>query len=496
MHALIGKASAPQSAGSLHQKGAAKKLMNFSIPVNNWLRSTQTFSVAWTTSGMPASAQLRGAKSMDVPGLGRREYKMTYYTPLEGKATSVVTFTNEATGEYLSFDVVMECAAPGVMDVIDLETIVRSTASHTLVIENPLAAARTPITWAAPVCDHPAVRVVKLGDMTGMPEGRWQVEYRPLVPTLSPAARAALALQPPSSAGGSRAASRAGTKEDKAAAAPAAHLNPAANTSARVVLHSDQLGDYIYDLNLKAAAAGLEPALRFTCALGMRQTQVFRFKHFDKAAATFKASVTRPDVFTMPPVVTVAPAAPPADAWDGVDAVIEVAFEGTAIGNVNAELTLASDTSGVYVVPLIADCQPPRPAGPFTLAPGGSTSVEFRNVFNEEREFIVSTDNPSVFAVTPAGTVKLARKAATNLVVRYMPPATAAASDVAGKVVVACPANPDLPPWVFYLRGASDASAPPANAKGATGAAAGARAPSASRTAAAAGAGTPAVKKK
>ena len=101
------------------------------------------------------------------------------------------------------------------------------------------------------------------------------------------------------------------------------------------------------------------------------------------------------------------------------------------------------------------DCSPPRPAGPFSIAPGASVAIDFRNVFAEDYDFLVATDTPAVFAATPAGSLRLAKKSSTTISVRFAPPpGSDPASYVAsGKLIVACPGLPGTPPWVYYLRG-------------------------------------------
>jgi hypothetical protein len=517
MYALSGKAAAPAPGGNLALKTPAKKLLNFVIPVANWLRTTQRFMVTWEAKAIPQSAQLRGARTLDVPGLGTREYKMTYQATVEGKAATTVTFVSETTGEYVSYDVALEATPAGVAGSLALESVVRQTASATLVLANPLAAAGVPISFAPAVVDHPALRVVRVSEATGQPEVTFRVDYRPLVPT-GPAGSAVAAAAPAATAAAATAADAgaAGGKKDGKVAAPAAGAKAAAGgagkagaaaagapidaaaasaasaSTARVTLHSDQLGDFIYEVALRASVGGAEPALRFAAPLGTKQAVVYRFRHLDARPGTYRCAVTRPDVFALPPSVAVAAPAAGDAAWDGVESSVEVVFEPTAVGEVAAELTLTSEVAGSYTVPLVASCVPPRPAGPYVLAPGGSASIDFRNVFNEDRDFLVSTDNPAVFAPTPAGAVRVPKKGSLALAVRYTPPAGGSAADVGGKLVVACPSLPEVPPWVFYLRGAADPAA--AAAAGAAGPGGKARVPSASGAGGSA-APTPAKKK-
>jgi hypothetical protein len=490
LYALLGKADKPQPAPAVTARAQAKKTLHFVVPVANWMRSTQRFTASWDATKLPAAALLKGARTLDVPGLGTRDYKLSFLASAEGKTSVPLTFTNEATGEFLVVPLELEATAPGVLDQVDLEACVRQTVSQTLSVPNALAAAGTPITWSPwpPVCSSPAVRVVKLGngDMRGAPEGLFRIDYRPFVPA-------------------------AGAAEARPAGAP-----PPPPEVAKLTLHSDQLGDFFYDLRLQALPAGPEPGLSFSAPLGGRQGATFRFRAFDAkpgAAATFKCAVTPATSFSVAPTLSVPGPPAGADAWDGADAAVEVVFEGTSAAGgapTAGTLTVTSDATGsTWTVPLSALCLPPRPAGPFALvrkpaafrsaqracarahpppppratlprspspspllrqANGESKVIDFRNVFNEDVVFSVSTDQPGVFAVDKAGALPLAKKTNAALSVRYTAPPDGSAPR--GKLVVACPSGE--PAWTFYLSGqagpvvdAAAAAAPrPASGKG------------------------------
>lgn len=102
-------------------------------------------------------------------------------------------------------------------------------------------------------------------------------------------------------------------------------------------------------------------------------------------------------------------------------------------------------------------------------------SIDFRNVFAEDHDFLVATDTPAVFIAAPGGSVRLAKKTSTTLTVRFALPAGADPSTyvASGKLIVACPGLPGTPPWVYYLRG-EPPSKTGTSTPGATGAGAGA----------------------
>jgi hypothetical protein len=81
-----------------------------------------------------------------------------------------------------------------------------------------------------------------------------------------------------------------------------------------LTLRSDQLGDYIYTLGLRASPAGPEHPLQLAAPLGSAATATFRFRHFDARPGVYQCTVSRPDLFSVPPTVRVAPPAPAAGA--------------------------------------------------------------------------------------------------------------------------------------------------------------------------------------
>jgi len=470
LYTLQGKATAPANAETISVKTAAKKLMNFVVPITNWMRVTQRFTVAWDTKTIPPSAQVKGARTVDVPGLGTREYKMSFLPALEGKYSVPLTFTNESTGEFVTYTLDFEATAPGTAGNLTLESVVRTPVSTTINIPNPLASANTPITWSTPQIDHPAVRVVKLNDMTGQQEGLFRVDYRPLVPShhhdshaADPHAATTSSVPPtrPSSSKpkpGTATGSKPGTANGTA---PATSTGSADSDVAHITLHSDQLGDFVYNIKLAAKAPGQEPALRFSAPLGGKQSSIFRFRSYDTKnpanGGIYHCTTTRPDLFTVPPSITI-PAPPQgSDPWDGVDGSIEVTYEGVNLEDTHAEMHVVSESGqgGTYIVPLIATCLPPRPSGPFVIPPNGTTTVDFRNIFNDDREFLISTDNPTMFTPTPNGPLQLSKKSSTTITVKYTPPTSHELSTAGpgGKLVITCPSLPDIPSWIYYMKG-------------------------------------------
>jgi hypothetical protein len=403
---LLGKALEPIAAGSLTHETPAKTSYVIPLRVDNWLKGAQRFSVNIEMHAPEPSTFLRGADTLDVPGLVSRDYKLTFYAYKEGTTGASVRFTNVLTGEFLFYDLSVTATAPGVVDTLRLEAPVRQTTRRVIRVENPLPA-ETPITFAPPVCDLPTVQVRQLGEMTGAIEGCFEVMYRPLVST---------EVEKP--------------------------------TETRLTLSTPELGLYHYDLLLSATPVGSERNLSFVAPLGASYTQVFRFKSFCSADTTFECRTGSPEFFEVVKSVS----APAATSWEGVDVAVEVRFEPCALGDVRDTLTVTSPTGGTYVCALRGDCTRPAPQGPIVVNQGGTASVEFKNVFSDPREFAFTTDN-KCFSVQSASARVDARKA-VNIVVKYDAGAAGGAGP-SGKLFIGCPALPDLPPWIVYLKGVS-----------------------------------------
>lgn len=80
--------------------------------------------------------------------------------------------------------------------------------------------------------------------------------------------------------------------------------------------------------------------------------------------------------FTVDKSVTAYPGCrPPAEA------AVSVCFEPHQLGEVQGLLSLSSDVGGHYTFVLHGTCTPPQAQGPFTIKPGRTLNIPFKNVF-------------------------------------------------------------------------------------------------------------------
>jgi len=154
--------------------------------------------------------------------------------------------------------------------------------------------------------------------------------------------------------------------------------------------------------------------------------------------------------------------------WDGEDIRIPVVFEPTEIGVVQDTLVVSSPEGGEYICELIAACVAPMPQGPFNLVQGtGAIDVPFRNCFTTSCNWAFSVDSTAFRVVSPTATV--AAKTLGNCSVVFEPSPdqmNTPSGYINAKLFVACTNKPDVPAWIFYLRGKIDKNAPPPGAPG------------------------------
>ena len=417
-YSLIGTASAPE-ASSLSAETVlttpAKKALVITLPVRNLHKMVQRFDVS-IEHDASSLLQLKGAKSIAVPANGGRDYKLTFYSFTEGLANATVKFANATTGLYVWYTFKVDATAPGVYGSLSLESNVRQTSKQVLRISNPLdSTVELPDDDSWWSCGSPDVRVVLLRPLRAQMDGTFDVEYRPLVATKG-----------------------AGDEDDDEVTA----MIEGGVQTERLTLHCGKLGDFHYDLELKAddPAAATE-TLRFKTWLGGRQRQVFKFTSFSSVATTYNCSVDGAS-FQVSPTV----AGDASTSWAGTEVSVEVLYEPSSISTQRAMLVVSSDVGGSYRCILTGDCIPPQPQGPFNVATGGSMTLPFKNVFAKDMEFVISTDSDAFSCDWADGKKTIAAKTDVSIVIKC-------ASDGAstGKMMLRCPEADGLPVWVYYF---------------------------------------------
>lgn len=169
---------------------------------------------------------------MDVPGNGKKEYKVVFYAHKEGKMETKVVFRNENTGEYCFYELIFHSIGSGSLGTIDLFTQVRVPIGHAIRLDNPLNLAST---FTATCSNAIEILLPTAVTISGRSQGDFGIEFLPL---------------------------RAG------------------ESTAELKLSSPELGVYTYDLKLKAALAPHERVIHFKTTLGQSQTLTAHFNNF------------------------------------------------------------------------------------------------------------------------------------------------------------------------------------------------------------------------
>jgi len=428
LYKLLGKATEPGAEAEVSETTAAKKHLTIPLRVRNCFRTAQRLAVTIERMQGTDDHFFKGPRSIDVPGSGHRDYKLGFIGYREGKAEARVTFTNDKTGEYLFYIVRITIDKPGTQGTLHLDTIVRQPVTCSIRVENPFFGSQKRVQFESPEdkakidlakpscswwsCDSPFVRVRALNDAASEREALFEVEYRPLLPTTEPSTH-------------------------------------------RLMLKSAELGEYPYELELRAKPAQTEQALNFRATLGAAHEQVFRFTHLGAGPSDYTCKVGQPLFYKVEPSLKAAAAT----SWLGSEVAISVRFEPQGLGEVRDLLTVASPDGGEYTCSLNGVCDPPRPQGPFTISdPAKGVSIDFRNVFSEAKEYKAIVDS-DVFTVNGARSqvLKIDASKAVALVVKTAGASSAEDAPVTGKLLVSCVDMPALPAWTFYVRTARKA---------------------------------------
>jgi len=419
LYRLVGRATPPDAEDTVEIAVPAKKQESVPLKVQNWANNGQRLFVSIEKLDGPGDHFFIGPETIDLPAGSARDFKINFRGFREGSSSAKVTFVNKVTEEYLFYIVRAKVDTPECQGEIQLRAVVRQTASATIAIENPFFSdpaapavkfepeneaekfelSRPVCSWWT--CEKTNVRVKQLRRMDASPQGAFEIQFRPLVSNFE------------------------------------AEL-------ATLVLKSPQLGDYPYRLILKADEAQNEKALHFRTTLGSVHSQVFRFTNFCPTSTEFKCSADQPIFFRVNPSVK----AEGSKFWAGSEVAVEVKFEPQGLGEVKDVLRVESPDGGVYLCALYGTCDPPRPQGPYVVTDDAKgISIEYRNVFDNVRNFRFVTDSPNfTMNGNRAQQIKLDAHKSTSVTIK-----SNATNGATGKLLVTCVEEPNLPPWTFYI---------------------------------------------
>ena len=238
----------------------------------------------------------------------------------------------------------------------------------------------------------------------------------------------------------------------------------------RLTLNCSELGLYQYELRLVATRPPPERPVHFTTHLGSSQLQQCRFVSYARGRTEYICkvrTVVRGNLDDFSSEYRFPPSLPPQiDSSDfHVDRTINVAssgasadvtFEPSHLGDTHATLSISSSAGGEYTIPLHGHCLSPKPQGPFTIKPGSSASIQFKNVFTQTAQFSFAVNNPA-FVVKASDNLK--PRKTYNILVTYDAKQADSGVVKTGKLVVTSQHSAGSKhggiSWVYYLKGAS-----------------------------------------
>jgi hydrocephalus-inducing protein len=142
LYNLSGTANPPKPIGKIVREVPCKNAFIEILPVENWLKKPQRFKVIFEIikpEKPDPSTTIKGNEYIDVPGNGKKDFKMNYYAHKENLTLFKVVFKNEQTNEYCFYEMSFKSLKGTSIGTIDLTTQVRIPVSHSIKLENPLA---------------------------------------------------------------------------------------------------------------------------------------------------------------------------------------------------------------------------------------------------------------------------------------------------------------------------------------------------------------------
>ncbi|XP_042303381.1 LOW QUALITY PROTEIN: hydrocephalus-inducing protein homolog [Sceloporus undulatus] len=401
LYHLQGTAEPPKSAGNILREVPCKTSYTELLPISNWLNKPQRFRVTIDLvkpEKLEVTTTLKTLDYVEVAASVKKDHKLTFFSYKEGIFSVKVIFRNESTQEFLFYLVTFKAVPCGPLGTIELTTPVRQSTSSLVKVENPL---HYPVTFNTD-CKVPDINMPPQFVVPAQSEGVLAFEFQPM---------------------------RSG------------------ETVGRLVLNSNDLGSFPYDLILKATPARAEKTVYFSTMLGSSQIMIAKFVNYTRQRTEYATKMDCPD-FHVDKVII----APPGS-QAGTEISVEVTFEPCQLGESRGTLFLSSAVGGDYTIPLCGTCVPPKPQGPIQIKAGTSTTIPFKNVFMQSMSFTYLVENPA-FTIKATETIRSKKSAA--ILVSFDGNLSGRKAAVTSKLVVSCPRAAGMASgvsWVYYLKG-------------------------------------------
>jgi hydrocephalus-inducing protein len=236
LYNLTGTSNPPKPLAKIQREVPCKTQYTEILNVENWLKKPQRFKVIHEINRPERSVEnsivIKGHDYIDIPGNGKKEYKLSFFAHKEGVTLLRVVFKNEQTNEFCYYELGFKAIKGASLGTIDLITQVRATVSHSIKLDNPLA---NMVTFNASCTNAMEVLIPTSLAVTGKGQADFNFEFLPL---------------------------------------------KAGEQTARLELVSSDLGTCVYDLNLKALPPANERPVYFKTSFGTAQTLQVKFNNF------------------------------------------------------------------------------------------------------------------------------------------------------------------------------------------------------------------------
>lgn len=138
LYNLVGIAAEPDAEALPVETVQAKKAKVIIIPVRNWLKTFQRFKVTWVIEGdKDQTTFVKGANMLDLGGESSKEFKLNFLAYKSGAYKVKISFMNESSGEYLSYNLSVQVTDPDLIERIELVSAIRESIAKVITIENP-----------------------------------------------------------------------------------------------------------------------------------------------------------------------------------------------------------------------------------------------------------------------------------------------------------------------------------------------------------------------
>ena len=410
---LIGKTLDPKAENTISLSTKAKSPLNYSITFSNWLNVHQRLEtivkMANEEDPVDSGIVVNTSSVLDVSPLASHNVKLCITAVRKGNYSLKVVLRNPETEDYLFYILNLSVEEAAVIDTLDISSTVRESVNFTVLLDNPLnkdvLIAQENIAFDLGDIKLKSKTPLKLkaSNKTGI-----EFTYRPLIVYNQ--------------------------------------------RQVRLVVSSSDLGEFAYNLVVSSQKTSNIPTISFKGKLGDTSYKAFNFTNYVQKPLQYACQIAKlthshetASGQTDFSIETQNFNAPKANSDLGVNCSVNIKYEPSILGVSKGLLTVKNPEGGEFQAYLIGTSEPPLPKGPFKISPKGF-SLDFKNPFNETKEFTIRCDNPA-FSCSLKSPVKLESKKVVKLNVLYKE-----AENNTGRLIIE---TDNSVSWVYYLHGVS-----------------------------------------